>query len=151
MTTLSTSPAHPVMTIGSLARAAGVNVETVRYYQRIGLLDEPMPQGSYRYYGEDHLRQLQFIRRAKEAGFMLEEIRELLQLDAVRDRQRIQAMANARLADINQRIRDMQALAERLRTLVERCQDERHQASCPIVETFRAESGHAESCHNEFD
>jgi MerR family mercuric resistance operon transcriptional regulator len=125
------------MTIGRLAAAGEVNVETVRYYQRIGLLDEPAPQGTYRHYGDEHLQQLQFIRRAKDAGFSLDEIRELLHLDAVRDRRRIQAMASARLTDIEARIRDMQALAARLQTLVSQCQDEKSHACCPIVETFR--------------
>lgn len=126
------------LTIGKLAAAAGVNVETVRYYQRIGLLEEPAAQGSYRHYGAQHLQQLQFIRRAKEAGFALEEIRELLQLDAVSDRARIRGLASERLADIEQRIADMQALADRLRTLVAQCADEAGSPCCPIVETFRA-------------
>src|SRR6218665_3983589 len=94
------------LTIGRLAQAADVNVETVRYYQRIGLLGEPEAQGAYRQYGDEHLQQLQFIRRAKEAGFSLEEIRELLQLDDVADRARIRQLASSRLADIDTRIRD---------------------------------------------
>lgn len=125
------------MTIGRLAAAGEVNVETVRYYQRIGLLQEPAPQGAYRQYDDAHLQQLQFIRRAKEAGFSLDEIRELLHLDAVRDRRRIQALASTRLTDIEARIRDMQALATRLQTLIRQCQDEKGHACCPIVETFR--------------
>ncbi|MGH8491636.1 MAG: MerR family transcriptional regulator [Moraxellaceae bacterium] len=125
------------LTIGKLAQAAHVNVETVRYYQRIGLLGEPEPQGSYRHYGDEHLQQLQFIRRAKEAGFSLEEIRELLQLDDVRDRARIRQLASSRLADIDVRIHDMQALSRRLKTLVAQCEDETGSPCCPIVETFR--------------
>lgn len=125
------------MTIGRLAAAADVNVETVRYYQRIGLLGAPAPRGSYRQYDASHLQQLLFIRRAKEAGFALDEIRELLQLDAVADRQRIRTLAARRLDGIESRIRDMQALAERLHMLIAQCEDETGSACCPIVETFR--------------
>lgn len=125
------------MTIGKLAAQAGVNVETVRYYQRIGLLAEPVKEGSYRHYADQDLQQLHFIRRAKEAGFSLEEIRELLHLDAVADRARIRTMAALRLEDIELRIRDMQALATRLKTLVTQCADEKGHECCPIVETFK--------------
>lgn len=128
-----------MMTIGKLAAAAGVNVETVRYYQRIGLLAEPASTGGYRQYGEPELQALQFIRRAKAAGFSLEEVSELLHLDAVRDRHRIHDLASQRLGQLEQRLRDMQALALRLRELVERCEDESGHPCCPIVETFRAE------------
>lgn len=125
------------MTIGRLATVAGVNAETVRYYQRIGLLGTPAPQGSYRHYDDAHLQQLQFIRRAKEAGFSLEEIRELLHLDAVADRRRIRMLASHRLADIEHRVHDLQALAQRLQALIAQCEDEQGSACCPIVETFR--------------
>lgn len=130
------------MTIGKLAAHAGVNVETIRYYHRIGLLAEPVRQGSYRHYADSDLQQLQFIRRAKDAGFTLEEIRELLHLDAVADRVRIRGLASVRLQDIEARIQDMQALASRLHTLIVRCEseqgaDEQGAACCPIVETFR--------------
>lgn len=125
------------MTIGKLAAQAGVNVETVRYYHRIGLLAEPPRAGAYRHYGDADLQNLHFIRRAKEAGFSLEEIRELLHLDAVTDRGRIRAMATTRLQDIEARIQDMQLLARRLQDLVGQCADEKAHACCPIVETFK--------------
>lgn len=125
------------MTIGKLAARAGVNVETVRYYHRIGLLAEPLREGSYRHYADDDLQQLHFIRRAKEAGFSLDEIRELLHLDAVSDRRRIRAMAASRLDDIRGRIQDMEILATRLQGLIDQCADEKGHACCPIVETFK--------------
>lgn len=125
------------LTIGRLAQSAQVNVETVRYYQRIGLLQEPPAQGSYRQYDDEHVQQLHFIRRAKEAGFSLEEIRELLQMDAVADRARIRELASSRLRDIEQRLADMQALAQRLQQLVAQCADTEGAACCPIVDTFR--------------
>ncbi|MCC2636880.1 MAG: MerR family transcriptional regulator [Moraxellaceae bacterium] len=126
-----------MMTIGKLAGSAGVNVETVRYYQRIGLLEMPPTTAGYRQYGEAHLQALHFVRRAKDAGFALEEIRELLLLDAVRDRGKIHDLASQRLADLEGRLRDMQALAQRLRSLVARCESENGNGCCPIVETFR--------------
>lgn len=126
-----------MMTIGKLAAAAGVNVETVRYYQRIGLLAEPSAGGGYRQYGDDALQALQFIRRAKDAGFSLEEVGELLRLDAVSDRRRIHDLASERLADLEARLRDLEALAVRLRELVRRCETEAGSGCCPIVETFR--------------
>lgn len=125
------------MTIGKLATHAGVNVETIRYYHRIGLLTEPVRQGSYRHYSDGDLQQLQFIRRAKDAGFTLEVIRELLHLDAVADRARIRGLASVRLQDLEARIQDMQALASRLHALIAQCEDEKGAACCPIVETFR--------------
>lgn len=125
------------ITIGKLAERAGVSVETVRYYQRSGLLAEPARQGAYRRYGEDHLQQMKFIRRAKDAGFSLEEIRQLLGMDAIRDRKKIHAMATHRLTDIEVRIKDMQALAKRLKKLVTQCEGENGNVCCPIVETFR--------------
>ena len=88
------------MTISQLARGAGVGVETVRYYQRRGLLPDPRPQKTgatgIRHYGPDELRRLRFIRQAQTAGFTLEEIAELLRLDSGNDRARAREMARAR-------------------------------------------------------
>lgn len=86
------------MTIGKLATAGGVGVETVRYYQRRGLLAEPDRAGGVRRYDGDHLSRLRFIRSAQTAGFTLEEIRELLALDAAKDRERALDLANTRIA-----------------------------------------------------
>jgi MerR family mercuric resistance operon transcriptional regulator len=124
------------LTIGKLAAETGVNVETVRYYQRIGLLREPEKTGGFRHYGPDHLARLRFIRRAKEGGFSLEEIRSLLELDEVTERGRIRALAQHRLAEIEQRMVDMQALAEHLRQLIDRCEHATPDDCCPIIETF---------------
>ena len=86
-------------TIGGLAQAAGVGVETVRYYQRRGLLTEPArPRGEVRRYGDADLKRLKFIRSAQAAGFTLNEISELLELDASDDRPRARALAQARVA-----------------------------------------------------
>lgn len=127
------------LTIGKLAASAGVNVETVRYYQRIGLLETPATLAGYRQYDDTHVQQLLFIRRAKEAGFSLEEVGALLHLDAIHDRQQIRALAEHRLHDLEERIRGMQALAGRLQALIQQCVEEKTGICCPIVETFRAD------------
>ena len=95
-------------TIGGLAKAAGVSVETVRYYQRRGLLPEPArPPGEVRRYGEQDVRRLRFIRSAQAAGFTLNEIGELLALDATDDRARARALAQARVAALDARIAEL--------------------------------------------
>lgn len=123
-------------TIGKLAAAAGVNVETVRYYQRQGLLREPEKNGGFRHYGSDHLTRLRFIRRAKDAGFSLEEIRTLLDLDDVTERGRIRDLARHRLGEIEARMADLQQLARQLRSLIDQCEHSAVDQCCPIIETF---------------
>ena len=91
------SQAPQSLTIGRLATAAGVGVETVRYYQRRGLLETPARDREIRRYGSDDLRRLRFIRQAQSAGFTLEEIKELVDLDAGEDRARARALAGARV------------------------------------------------------
>ena len=96
--TMVQSQALQSLTIGKLAAAGGVGVETVRYYQRRGLLGTPPRHEGIRRYGSDDLRRLRFIRQAQAAGFTLEEIRELLDLDASDDRARARDLANERCA-----------------------------------------------------
>jgi MerR family transcriptional regulator, mercuric resistance operon regulatory protein len=123
-------------TIGGLASAAGVGVETVRYYQRRGLLPEPpRPPGEIRRYGETDLKRLRFIRRAQAAGFTLEQIGELLALDRTDDRARVRALATERLVALDQRIAELgqsRAALERLRST---CASGR-KGPCPILEAF---------------
>ena len=97
-----------MMTIGQLASAGGVGVETIRYYQRRGLLAVPERGGGARRYGEDALRRLRFVRQAQAAGFHLGDIGELLDLDAVDDRARARELARARLAALDARIAEME-------------------------------------------
>src|SRR5690242_5541541 len=93
------------MTIGELAEAAGVGVETVRYYQRRGLVDEPKrSRGSIRRYGSDILERIQFIKRAQALGFTLQEIRAVFALDARRDRDRAHRVAQHKLEQLTQRL-----------------------------------------------
>jgi MerR family mercuric resistance operon transcriptional regulator len=129
------------MTIASLAREGGVGVETVRYYQRRGLMIEPQrPTGSglgggVRRYGEDDARRLRFIRAAQTAGFTLEEIGELLLLDAVDDRARARAMAQGRIAALDAKIAELQAARAALGRLAQQC-GSGGKGPCPILKAF---------------
>jgi MerR family mercuric resistance operon transcriptional regulator len=123
-------------TIGGLASAAGVGVETVRYYQRRGLLPEPpRPPGEIRRYGEADLKRLRFIRRAQAAGFTLEEIGELLALDRTDDRDRVRALASERVAALDARIAELERARAALERLRSDCASGR-KGPCPIIEAF---------------
>ena len=123
-------------TIGGLAKAAGVGVETVRYYQRRGLLPEPArPPGEVRRYGEAEVRRLRFIRAAQEAGFTLAEIAELLALDAADDRIRARQLAQARVAAIDARIAELREARDALAGLADACARKRG-GPCPILGAF---------------
>lgn len=120
------------MTIGALARAGGVNVETIRYYQRRGLLATPRkPPGGVRRYKGETLERLRFIRRAQELGFTLREIAELLKLgDGSCEQTR--AIAERRLADIETRLRDLRAMRTTLGRLIRTCRAG-NRPPCPII------------------
>lgn len=125
------------LTIARFAEAAGVGVETVRYYQRRGLL--PVPQArhaSYRRYDRGLLQRLRFIRNAQAAGFSLAEIRELMRLDRTGDRLRIQKLAAAKLEDLENRMRELRRASKSLKTLVHHCEHARPGTPCPIIEAF---------------
>jgi MerR family mercuric resistance operon transcriptional regulator len=123
-------------TIGGLAKAAGVGVETVRYYQRRGLLAEPArPHGEVRRYGDEDLRRLRFIRSAQTAGFTLNEIKELLDLDASDDRARARQLASARVAELDAKIAELREAREALAGLASACANERS-GPCPILSAF---------------
>jgi MerR family mercuric resistance operon transcriptional regulator len=132
------------MTIAKLAKAGGVGVETVRFYQRRGLLLEPQrPAGSgasggFRTYGDDDLRRLRFIRSAQAAGFTLEQIGELLALDSMDDRPRAREMARARIAALDVRIAELQAARDALRRLADACGAD-PEGPCPILGAFATE------------
>ena len=125
------------LTIGSLAKAGGVGVETVRFYQRRGLLAEPErpDRKGVRRYGADDIRQLRFIRMAQKAGFTLTEIRELLVLDATEDRIRIQTLARKRVALLDEKIAVLGAARDALASLADACKAGSH-GPCPIVTAF---------------
>ena len=125
------------MTIAKLARAAEVGVETVRYYQRRGLLAVPRAGGksSFRHYDPSHVQTLRFIRRAQAAGFTLEEIKELLALDRTRDRARIRELAGARLEALARQAKEIEESRVALQRLLGACKGS-NRGPCPIIEAF---------------
>ncbi|MBV8238547.1 MAG: MerR family transcriptional regulator [Sphingomonas sp.] len=129
------------MTIAKLAEAGGVGVETVRYYQRRGLLAEPeRPLSGVRRYGSDDVRRLGFIRAAQAAGFTLEEIGELLRLDAVDDRPRARELALHRVTELDRRIAELRTAREALMRLATECGSGTGGA-CPILTAFERVEG----------
>lgn len=121
------------MTIGRLARAAGVHLETIRYYQRRGLVDQPRrPAGGVRRYGDEAVARLRFIRRAQEIGFSLDEVKVLLRLERMPGCRDARALAAAKLAALDKRIADLQTVKKTLRQLISQC-DAGGERSCPII------------------
>ncbi len=127
--------------IGRLAEAAGVGVETIRFYQRQGLLPvpAPSPNGKVRQYDVSALRRLRFIRNGQAAGFTLAEINELLRLDSTQERTRIRSLAQARLTDLQRREKALRKLIATMRTLVHHCEHMPEDVPCPIVEAIGAD------------
>ena len=127
------------MTISQLARSAGVGVETVRYYQRRGLLPDPRPHktgtSGIRHYGPDEARRLRFIRTAQAAGFTLEEIAELLHLDSTDDRARARAMARSRIDALDAKIAELKRARQSLARLARVCAAG-GRGPCPIIAAF---------------
>lgn len=124
------------MTIGVLARTAGVGVETVRYYQRRGLLGEPgRPAGGVRRYGEDAVARIRFIRRAQEVGFALEDVKLLLVLGEKPECRGARTLAAKKLGVIESRVRDLERMRQALGELIQQC-DEGGTRNCPIIESL---------------
>jgi MerR family mercuric resistance operon transcriptional regulator len=127
------------MTISELAKNGGVGVETVRFYQRRGLLPDPKPIAAgavgRRHYGEDELRRLRFIRKAQRAGFTLDEIAELLRLDRSNDRPRAREMARARIAALDEKIAELQSARRAIEGLARECA-KAGAGPCPIIASF---------------
>jgi len=123
------------MTIGKLADAAGVNIETIRYYQRRGLLTEPSkPQGGYRRYAPEQVKRVRFIKRAQALGFTLEEVGTLLTLDSACACGETRVLAVRKLGLIQQKMADLAAMQDALGGLVQQCDAGNGQASCPIID-----------------
>lgn len=129
-------------TIGTLAEQAGVDVETIRYYQRIDLLDKPpKPTRGWRTYPDDALRRVKFIKRAQQLGFSLEEIRDLLALDSRDDEESVcrqtERIVSDKLEEVRAKIRDLEQIESTLSGLTEQCPGEDASGDCPILEDFR--------------
>ena len=130
------------MKIGELARAAGVPIDTVRYYERQGLLPLPARTASgHRQYGHDDAARLRFVRRAKALGFTLEEIRELLGLSARReaDMAGMKAAAMQKLADIDDKLAELQRMRAGLDSLIASCPGHGALEHCPILDALADE------------
>ena|SRR2546423_12067731 len=130
------------LTIGRLAREAGVNLETVRYYERRGLLPNPPRSASgYRLFPTEAARRLRFIRRAQALGFSLGEIRELLSLRIASTAKSgdVRKRAQAKITDIEAKIRTLESMKKTLRELTKACSGCRSVRDCPILESLDAE------------
>ena len=123
------------LTIGSLASAAGVGVETVRFYQRRGLLAVPPRAGGIRRYDGRDVDRLRFTKRAQAAGFTLAEIAELIALDAGEDRPRVRQLAKARIVALDEKIAELKEARTSLARLAKECGEGRA-GPCPIIASF---------------
>ncbi|MDN5874207.1 MAG: MerR family transcriptional regulator [Sinobacteraceae bacterium] len=120
--------------IGEVATRAAVNIDTIRYYERSGLLPEPMRRPSgYRIYDTDAVRRLRFIRRAKTLGFTLDEIKELLSISAERDVGAAKSAATRKLALVDSRLTELHRIRDALAELIEDCPGHGQAENCPIL------------------
>lgn len=127
------------LTIGELAKATGTKVVTVRYYEQAGLLPvPPRTSGNYRAYGADHLQRLRFIRRCRDLGFTLDQVRDLLRLSSQEDQPcgEVNRISAEHLTEIERKVADLTRLADELRRINGRCQGDGVIADCRIVEAL---------------
>ena len=128
-------------TIGALAETAGVNVETIRFYQRKGLMPEPeKPYGSIRRYGAAELARVRFIKSAQRLGFSLEEVGELLKLEDGARCSEARQLAEQKLVDVRQKLSDLQRIESVLARLVARCSAVRGRVNCPLIASLQEEA-----------
>ena len=130
------------MTIGRLARKAGVGVETIRFYERKGLIEQPRRphNGGYRAYPEETAHRIRFIRQAQELGFSLREVQDLLSLraDPKSDSADVRARAAAKLAEVTRKITELERIRGALEDLIAACPGRGALRNCSIMETLRA-------------
>ena len=132
------------LTIGGAARRAGVNIQTLRYYERRRLLPAPKRTASnYRVYSDDTVRRVRFIKRAQELGFTLTEIKELLSLRASpRSRcEDVRKRSKAKITDIDEKIRTLEAMRRALSKLVRACSGRGPATECPILDSLDSDEG----------
>ncbi|MBA2490358.1 MAG: Hg(II)-responsive transcriptional regulator [Gammaproteobacteria bacterium] len=128
------------LTIGRLAEMASVNVETIRYYQRRGLLDEPgKPLGGHRRYAAEEVVRVRFIKRAQQLGFTLEEVKGLLHLEDGQSCRQTRLLAEQKLEQIEARIKDLDRMCRTLKALIAECAAGKRPRSCPIIATLSAD------------
>jgi Zn(II)-responsive transcriptional regulator len=130
----------PTFSIGQLAKRAGVAIDTVRYYERNAMLTPAgRMESGYRRYGEMELKRLRFIRRAKVLGFTLADIRELLSLSDERNVAKVKLAAEAKLAEVEQRLAELERIRNGLRSLVAACPGHGRAEACPILNALNEE------------
>ena len=130
---------NQTMTIGLVAAAADVHVETIRYYQRLGLVGEPSrPLGGIRRYDDTTVSRLRFIKRAQQLGFALDEVRNLLALEDGQSCRETRALAEKKLAVIEARLSDLRRMQKLLKSLITECDSGKRPRACPIIATLTA-------------
>ena len=128
-------------TIGTLARQVGLNVETIRYYQRRHLVPEPpKPLGGIRHYAPEHARRLRFIKEAQRLGFSLDEVGELLSLEDGLHCREVEEIAGHKLASVRERIVQLGRIETVLAVLVGKCHGNRGKLRCPLVSSLESPS-----------
>lgn len=126
------------LTIGKVAKAAAVNIETIRFYQRKGLIAEPPKAlGGFRYYSDKCIEDIHFIKRAQAIGFTLEEIKELLAMEACDVCQQTHDASVIKLDMVNARIAELERIRETLLALIGKCEKENYETACPIIDSLR--------------
>jgi MerR family mercuric resistance operon transcriptional regulator len=126
------------MTIGRLAKAAGVHVETIRYYQRIGLIPEPQkPQGGHRRYPAAAMERITFIRRAQQLGFSLEEVKKLLSYSDGRNRKEVRQIAESKYDLLGARVEQLNDMRAKLKALIDLAKQSRGTGPCPIITALK--------------
>lgn len=130
------------LTIGAFAQAAGVNVETIRFYQRRGLLAEPRrPLGSIRRYGGADVARVRFVKSAQRLGFSLDEVAELLRLADGTHCDEASTLAQHKLADVRQKLEDLVRMEQVLTQLVRACRSRPRNVSCPLIASLQSGAG----------
>lgn len=125
------------LTIGKVAQATAVNIETIRFYQRKGLIEEPPKAlGGFRYYSEKCIEKIHFIKRAQAIGFTLIEIKELLAMDSCDACQQTHDATLVKLKMVNAKIADLELIRETLKTLIGKCEKGSYEKDCPIIESL---------------
>jgi MerR family mercuric resistance operon transcriptional regulator len=135
-------PLHEsVLTIGGVAMEAGVNVETIRFYQRKGLLQEPdRPIRGIRHYGQTDVARVKFIKSAQRLGFSLEEVGQLLHLDDGMQCSAAAQLASRHLVDVRARLQDLNRIEAALTKLLKRCARHRGEVACPLIAALHADA-----------
>jgi len=134
-----TSSVHGSLTIGVFAKAAGVNVETIRFYQRKGLLPEPdKPLGSIRRYGDDDVARVKFVKSAQQLGFSLDEIAELLVLQDGTQCSQARTLAEHKLVSVRQKLANLTRIESALSALVNQCSRTSDKVTCPLISSLHS-------------